>query len=145
MKYPLAVMLMLAACSRAFDYAGPAPPGALECVLAHSRRAGYELIEGTPGEGWVRLRQPVPPPPAEALPPAPGTVMNRPGRLAEPIANSLFVRVESGQLLVTILGITEGGDEVAAGRDADSHARTILTLCTADPPIMPGQDTIRPR
>lgn len=145
MKYPLTAMFLLAACSRAFDYAGPAPAGALECALARSTLAGYELIEGSPGEGWIRLRQPLPPAPAESLPPAPETVMNRPGTLAEPIENSLFVRVEEDRFLITVLGITEGGEEIDAGQDADAHARTILTMCTSDPPTMPSMDTTRTR
>lgn len=133
MKFGPAVLLLLTACSRAFDYSGPAAPGTLECALSQSTAAGYELIEGSPEEGWLRLRQPIPPRPAETLPPPEGTVVNRPGELDEPIENSLFIRIDRDQLQLSVLGITDVGDEVGPGRDADAHARTILSLCASSP------------
>ncbi len=145
MKFGLISFLFLTACSRAFDYSGPASPDALECALSQATTAGYELIEGSSSEGWLRLRQPIPPRPAETIPPPQGTVVNRPGQLVEPIENSLFIRVEGDQLRISVLGITEEEAEVDAGQDADAHALTILALCASPSPSLPASATSRPR
>jgi hypothetical protein len=142
-RAPLCVVLPLAlvlgACGRTADFSGPAPAGAMQCALEHAIAAGYERIEGSVEQGFLRMSQRLPQAPADALPepdPALGDVVLR-GATALPVENQLEIRQERGILRLTVLGVNDPGARTGVGSNAEDQARTILALCTSDPPTLP--------
>jgi hypothetical protein len=146
MRYILSVGLVVAAagCGRAYDFSGPAPPGALRCSLAHATGAGYELIEGEAGGTELRLVQPIPPPPADEFPPLPQAPIARRSDIDRPVENQLIIRVEDGRLRLSVIGVTDAGVRVGPGSNAEDQARTILAFCSSAPPVFPDGSTESP-
>lgn len=140
MKY-IVWLTFLTACGPTFNYAGPAPPGALNCALEHGRAAGYELIEGAVDADFIRLVQPIPPPPAEGL--RPDDPVPRAVDLDRPVENQMLIAIEDDRLTLTVLGVTDAGVRVGPGSNAEDQARTILALCTSSPPVFPSPDASR--
>jgi hypothetical protein len=141
MRRMLAVLLLFTGCGRAGDFSGPAPEGGMRCALEHGLAAGYELIEGSPEEGFLRLTQRLPPSPGEAraVQPEPnlGDVVLREAA-RRPVENQILVSEERGRLNLTLLGISDEGVRVDAGSNAEDLARSILALCTTTPPVFPA-------
>jgi len=132
-------LLALAACGRTADFSGPAPAGAMQCVLEHAIVAGYVSVEGGVDRGFLRLAQALPEASQRDRPepdPDLGDVVLRDLRQI-PVENQLEIREERGMLRVSVIGLTDEGVRVVPGGNADDHARTILALCTATPPLPP--------
>jgi hypothetical protein len=143
MKRTFVVLLVLAGCGRSADFSGPAPAGALRCSLEHGLAAGYVLVEGGVERGFLRLAQPLAPPPAEdgMLRPEPepqlGDAVLR--EQLRPLAqNQILIAEERGRLTFRILGVADAGVDAGPGSNAEDQARTMLALCTASPPLFPG-------
>jgi hypothetical protein len=133
------VLLVLAGCGRTADFSGPAPAGAMQCALEHAIAAGYERIEGSVETGFLRMSQRLPQSPADVLPePQPDlgrAVLRDPTAL--PVENHLEIRQERGTLRITVLGLNNEGARTEAGTNAEDQARTMIALCTSDPPTPP--------
>jgi len=135
------LLLVLGGCGRTSDFSGPAPAGALRCALEHGLSAGYEVIEGREEDRFLRLAQRLPGPPAEerVVERTPGlgdVVLRNPADI--PVENQIEVREAAGRLHITVLGINHAGVRVGPGSNAEDQARTILALCTANPPVPPA-------
>lgn len=138
---PLAVGVLLSACGRPAQLSGPAPAGALSCALAHGQAAGYQVVAGSVENDFLRLVQRIPPPPAAAAtadpPPDLGdVVIGEPG--PDLIENELLIEESRGRINITVLGIGETGYPMGAASTAEDQARTILALCTKEPPVLPN-------
>lgn len=139
--WPIALLFFSSGCGRPAQLSGPAPAGALSCALAHGEAAGYQVIAGSLEDEFLRLVQRIPPSPGDAAtaepPPDLGDVVfadQGPDRLE----NELLIEQAGGRINITVLGISELDPPMGAASTAEDQARTILALCTAEPPVLPN-------
>ena len=121
--------LLLAACGRTREFAGPAPAGALDCALREAQGMGYSRKEGANASDYVRVSQQVELPQEmrpEGRDPLPGPDAVRPVTSEREMPNELIVREVRGQLRIQVVGRLDGD----GGTEAESHAQRILAACT---------------
>lgn len=139
-------LILLGGCGSEPNLSGPAPVGALQCVIDHGRAAGYEVSDGSVQRGFVRLTRRLPPPPvdAQAAQPRPDladVVLDR--SADQPVENQILAVHYEGQLELTLSGFDDEGSGAAPGQTVEDHATTLLALCTdpSTPPSIGGDES----